>query len=235
MSRVLGIVPARAGSKRIVRKNLSLLGGKPLVAWAIEVGLASPSIDCLVLSSDDPEAQTIARGYPDCVVVPRPPELASDTARPVEYVEHVLQNVERPDARPFDVIAILQPTSPFTRPEDVEATLTLLEISGADSAVSVVKLDHAIHPLKLKVLSGDRLLPYLEEERGRMAAHELPELYVRNCAVYATRRHVVAKGEIIGSDCRAYVMPRERSLDINDPLDLEFAEFLLARRRGVSS
>ena len=132
-------------------------------------------------------------------------------------------------------VVIVQPSSPLTLAEDIDATVDLLAASGADTAVSVVKLDHAVHPLKMKVLEGDRLLPYLEEERGRMAAHELPMIYVRNCSVYATRRRVIDGGGVIGDDCRAYVMPRERSLDINEELDLEFAEFLLSRRGALTS
>ncbi len=125
---------------------------------------------------------------------------------------------------------ILQATSPFTLPEDIDATIELLLSSGADTAVSVMKVDHAVHPVKLKTMSGDRLLSYWEEERGRMAASELPEVFVRNCSVYATRRAVIESGRIIGDDCRGYVMPRERSLDINEALDLEFAQFLLSRQ-----
>ena len=129
----------------------------------------------------------------------------------------------------FDVVVILQATSPFTLPEDIDGTIDLLLSSGADTAVSVMRVDHAVHPVKLKTMSGDRLLPYLEEERGRMAAADLPEVFVRNCSVYATRRAVIESGRIIGDDCRGYMMPRERSLDINEPFDLELAEFLLSR------
>ncbi len=145
-------------------------------------------------------------------------------------MRHALNALEGDGEPLFDTIVIVQPSSPFTLSRDVDATIELLETTGADSAVSVMALDHAIHPAKLKVLEGDRLHPYLEEERGRMAAHELPSLYVRNCSVYASRRAIIEAGQIIGADCRGYVMPRERSLDINEPLDLEFAEFLLGRR-----
>jgi CMP-N,N'-diacetyllegionaminic acid synthase len=219
---ILGIVPARAGSKRVPRKNVRLLGGKPLVSWVLEAGLAARSLDRLVVSSDDDEVLGLAHAH-GVEGIRRPAELATDTAPAIDYVRHVL------GTHPADVIVILQPSSPLTLPADIDATVDLLQATGADSAVSVVKLDHAIHPVKLKVLDGDRLLPFLEEERGRMAAHELPSVYVRNCAVYATRRSVVQGGQIIGADCRAYVMPRERSIDINDELDLSFAEFLVAR------
>ncbi len=124
---------------------------------------------------------------------------------------------------------IIQPSSPFTTAADIDATIDLLEASGADSAVSVMEVNHDLHPLKFKTMQGDLLLPYFESEAGRMAAHELPRVYVRNCSVYASRRATLDGGQIIGDDCRGYVMPRERSLDINDSLDLSFAEFLLSQ------
>ena len=96
--------------------------------------------------------------------------------------------------------------------------------------MSVMELSHDLHPLKFKTMQGDRLSPYIEAETGRMAAHELPRVYVRNCSVYATRRETIDAGQIIGDDCRGYVMPRERSLDINDSLDFSFAEFLLSQK-----
>jgi CMP-N,N'-diacetyllegionaminic acid synthase len=100
--------------------------------------------------------------------------------------------------------------------------------------VSVVEVEHAVHPAKFKVMQDDRLLPYLEEERGRMASHELPRVYVRNCSVYATRRTVIDCGQVIGADCRGYLMPRERSLDINDEMDFALAEFMLTRLQSTA-
>lgn len=230
---ILGIIPARAGSKRLPRKNVLPLAGKPLVCWVIEAARAARSLDRLVVSSDDPEVLSLARGYDPSIPLQRPTELATDTAPAIDYVEHALGYLEQRGEGPFSVVVIMQPSSPLTRPEDIDSTVQLLMRTGADTAVSVVQLDHAIHPVKLKIMEGDKLLPYLEEERGRMAAHELPVLYVRNCAVYVTRRHVIDTGQIIGPDCRGYVMPRERSIDINDELDYRFAEFLVERRRVV--
>lgn len=225
--KVLGIVPARAGSKRLPRKNVLPLGDKPLVAWVIEAGLRARSLSRLVVSSDDDEVLRIAEGYGHSLPLRRPPELATDISPAIDYVRHALQTLEGSGEGPFDAVAILQPSSPLTQSDDIDATVALLAASGAPSAVSVMKLDHAIHPYKLKVLQGDRLLPFIEEEDGRMAAHELPELYVRNCAVYAARRETIERGTIVAEDCRAHVMPRERSIDINDRLDYELAKLLL--------
>jgi CMP-N-acetylneuraminic acid synthetase len=161
----------------------------------------------------------------------RPEAISGDEALAIDYVRHALGELEAQGEAPFEAVAIVQPSSPFTTEKDIDGTVDVLARSpGADSAVTVMELEHAIHPVKLKRLEGDRLVPYLEEERGRMAAHELPKLYVRNCSVYATRRACLdKKGSVIGDDSRALVMPRERSLDINDELDWAFAEFLASR------
>jgi len=201
------------------------------VAWAIEAASGARTLDLTIVTSDDERVLAVAREYESVMALRRPRELATDTAPAIGYVRHALRSLER-GRRLFGIIVIVPPTCPLTLPSDVDGTVELLQTSGADSAVSVVKLDHAIHPAKLKRMIGDRLVPYLEDECGRMAADELPTLYVRNCAVYATRREVVDSGKIIGSDCRGYVMPRERSIDINDPIDFDFADFLMSRERA---
>jgi len=232
--RILGIIPARGGSKRVVEKNLRLLAGKPLVAWAIEAACQADRIDRLVVSSDDERILEIARGYDPRLPLRRPADLATDTAPAIDYVRHAIEELERASQTVFDAVVIVQPSSPFTLPVDIDATIDLLDSSGADTAVSVVEVEHALHPAKFKVLNGDRLAPYFEEERGRMAANELPRVYVRNCSVYATRRGTIERGQIIGDDCRGYLMPRERSLDINDEQDLAFAEWLFERQSAKS-
>ncbi|MEX2113437.1 MAG: acylneuraminate cytidylyltransferase family protein [Pirellulales bacterium] len=225
----LGIIPARGGSKRLPRKNLLPLAGKPLVAWSIEAALHARLLSRVVVSSENAEVLAIAKDYDPRLPLPRPVELAGDKSLAIEFVKHALSTLEARGEGPFEAIVIVQPSSPLTLPEDIDATVELLAASGAESAVSVMQLDHAIHPVKLKILEGDRLLPYLEDERGRMADHELPTIYVRSGSVYATRREVIERGRILGDDCRGYVMPRERAIDINVLLDFQFAEFLLTR------
>ncbi len=224
MNRVLGIIPARAGSKRLPRKNVQPLSGKPLVGWAIEAALGAKRLDRMLVSSDDSEVLEIAQSYGEGLGLVRPGELAEDCSPAIDYVRHALAEV--PDGDSFGMVVIIQPSSPLVTAGDIDATIQLLLDSGADSSVSVMKVDHAIHPIKLKRMQGDRLVGYFEEENNKMAAHELPELYVRNCAVYASKRSVIESGRIIGDDCRGYLMPRERSIDINDRIDYDFACFL---------
>lgn len=223
--RILTIIPARAGSKRVPGKNKKKLAGKELVRYAIEATLESQLSNMIVVSTDDEDISRIASGYSTIKCLKRPEEISGDRATAITYVQHALKEIREE----FDFVAIVQPTSPFTLGSDIDNTIKLLLDSDADSSVSVMKLDHAIHPLKLKVKEGDELLPFLEEEKGRMAAHELSELYARNGSVYVSTMDTIQKNQIIGDICLGYEMPRERSLDINDPLDFEFAEFIINR------
>ncbi len=228
--RVLGIIPARGGSKRVPRKNVRLLGGKPLVAWSIEACRASRLLTHTVVSTDDEEVLEIAGRYDGGLGLRRPSALATDTALAIDFVRHALTTLESAGEPRYEAVVIVQPSSPLTTTADIDGTIELLLSSKAESAASVMEVDHALHPLKLKRLVGDRLVPYLEEERGRMAQHELPRLFVRNCSVYASLRRVHDGGKILSDDCRGYVMPRERSVDINDELDWKFTQFLTSQR-----
>mgnify|MGYP002623923734 CR=1 FL=1 len=229
----LGIIPARGGSKRIPGKNKKLFCGKPLITYIIEAALKSKLLDTIVVNSDDEDILEIAAQYENIIPIKRPAEISGDKAKAITYVNQTLEVMES-SGKTYDAIVILQPTSPLTLAEDIDGTIQLLLDTGADSAVSVVQLDHAIHPIKMKTMQGNKLLPFWEEERGRRAAHELPVIYVRNCSVYAsTLQTIREQQDTIGKDCRGYVMPSERSVDINEPVDFEFAEFLFKKQKNV--
>jgi CMP-N-acetylneuraminic acid synthetase len=224
----LGLIPARGGSQRVKGKNLALLGDKTLVRRALETALAAECFSTVALSSEDPAILVEAEGL-DVAVVRRPDELASDTALTYDAVLHALELLEREAGAPFEAVAVVQCTSPFTAPEDLAGCVSLLERSGAPSAVSVAAVDKAIHPLKLKRLEGDRLLPFLEDDAMR-PSHDLPQLWIRNGSIYVSKRDVIASGQLVAQDVRGYPMPPERSFDIDTTLDLEFAQFLFERK-----
>jgi CMP-N,N'-diacetyllegionaminic acid synthase len=228
--RVLAVVPARGGSKRVKRKNLQLLGGVPLVVLAAEDGRQAACVSRLVVSSEDSEILDAVRAVDPDMALERPVSLASDTSPVIDSVRHALEVLENGGDERYDAVVVLHPTSPLRHSADIDHTVELMVASGASSAVSVVRVNHMIHPLKLKVMDGDLLVPFLEDEAGRRMAHELPDVYVRNCAVYAATRGLVDGGELIGDDCVGYVMPAERSVDINDETDLELARLLWSRR-----
>ena len=223
--RVLGLVPARGGSSRVPGKNRARLGGETLVRRALETALEAGCFDPVVLSSDDDEILAEAGGL-DVVALRRPAELATDTALARDVALHALRELDDP-RRPFDAVAIVQCTSPFTAAEDVAGAVGLLERTGAECVVTVGRAAAAHHPLKLKRLQGDRLLPFVEDDR-LAPSHELPPLWLRNGSVYAFRRDVVERG-LEADDVRGYEMPAERSFDIDTAQDLAFAEFLIGR------
>lgn len=228
--RTLGVITARGGSKRIPRKNIRSFAGKPLVGWIIEAAMRASLIDRLVVSSDDDEILKYSGTFRPDLPLKRPAELASDSAPSVGSVQHALSAIEGKCEEPFDIAVILQPTNPLTTPDDIDGTIELLMTSSADSAVSIVSVRH-LHPLKLKVLDEHlRLYPYFEDDRGQMRYQDLPKVYFRNGAVYASRRYVIDAGHEIGTDCRGYIVPPERSIDIDDELDWEMAEVIAQKR-----
>lgn len=232
-SKVLAIIPARGGSKRIPNKNKKKLGGKEMIRYAIDAALNSKLLTSIVISSDDEEILDISKTYAEIIPIVRPNDISGDKASAITYVQQAIEYLKDNFARSYDIVVIIQPSSPFTLGCDIDETISLLlDSDDADSSVSVMRLDHAIHPVKLKTLVNNELIPYLEEEKGRMADYDLPELYVRNGSVYVSKIENIKKNKIIGDKCLGYVMPRERSLDINDPIDFDFAEFLIQRQNG---
>jgi CMP-N,N'-diacetyllegionaminic acid synthase len=221
--RTLGLVPARGGSRRVPGKNLAELGGRSLVRRALGTALASGVLDALALSSDSDDVLAEADGL-DVLAVLRPPELATDRALAYDVARHAFEAA----GGDFDALALIQCTTPFTEPADIAGAVELLERTGAPSVVTVARIDDTVHPLKLKLLEGNRLVPYLRDD-ALTPSHELPELWSRNGAVYASRRAVLEGGRLVAEDALGYPMPQERSLDVNTPLDLEFARFLLER------
>jgi len=230
---ILGIIPAREGSKRVPQKNFRPFAGTTLTDLAIQQALGSKLLTHIALSSDAEQVLKIGQKYAQISCLHRPTEISGDDAPAIEYVRHALAALELKHGLRFEIVVILQPSSPLRNAEDIDATIQLLlDNLNADSAVSVVKLDHMVHPLKLKTLESNVLKPFLEEEAGRFAAQDLPEVYVRNCAVYATwRRDLENRPDVIGQRSLAYLMPSERSVDINEWMDFEFGEYISLKKK----
>lgn len=232
MTRILAIIPARAGSKRVPDKNIRPFAGSSLTQIAMDQALQSKLITDIVLSSDSDQILNLATATTRVVPIKRPAEFAGDVSPAIDYVRHALQVMENAN-NPFQLVVILQPSSPLRTALDIDNTIDLLwQHPEADSAVSVVPVAHMIHPLKLKVMQGKWLHPFLEDEDGRFSADKLPRVFVRNCAVYATwRRGLEVRPNVIGNKSLGYIMSPETSVDINEFIDFEFAEFLMNKLR----
>ena len=232
---VLTIIPARAGSERAPGKNWRLLGGRPLVRYAMDAVARSSYGQDVIVTSDTDEVLRHVADYPTFTALRRPAEISHATSLAIEYVRHALGFARARGGKQYDAVAIIQVTSPFTLPEDIDATVALLADASADSAASVMQIPHDLNPLKLKTMAAGAFLePYFEAEAGRMAAHEVPRVYVRNGSVYVSRLATIQTGLIIGKACRGHLMPRERSVDINDEIDWKLAELMLPDERATT-
>jgi CMP-N-acetylneuraminic acid synthetase len=238
---VLGLIPARGGSKGIPNKNLAPLCGRPLLAYTADAVKRSTRLTRAVVSTDDTAVAEAARGLGLDVPFARPRELAADDTVMLPVVEHALQAMRAGGFRP-DAVVILQPTSPMRRAEHIDAALALLESSGAESVVSVVEVPHQFNPVSVMRLDGERLRPFLDRASTASGTGTLkdivtrrqdkPRVLARNGpAVLAMRASTIDSGSLYGDDCRPFVMTAEDSLDIDTPWDLALAECILGRRR----
>jgi CMP-N,N'-diacetyllegionaminic acid synthase len=227
---VLGVVPARGGSKGIPRKNLAMVAGRPLLAYTADAARRSQRLTRVIVSTEDDTIADAARALGLEVPFRRPVELAIDEAPMLPVLQHAAREMARA-AFPADIVVLLQPTSPLRRAEHIDRAVDLLESTGADSVVSVVEVPHQFSPVSVMRLDGDRLRPYLD---GPLVTRrqEKPGVYARNGpAVLAVRTCVLERGSLYGEDCRPMVMSASESVDIDGPEDLALAEWLLSQAR----
>ena len=224
--KVLAIIPARGGSKGVPKKNIKTLGNKPLIHYSIEAANQSHCVTDFVVSTDCEEILAISQ-QAGAKVIRRPNKLATDHAPVVAAVDHVLDILESARSK-YDIITLLQPTSPFRTAIDIDNALTALINSDADTIISVYKVDDA-HPSRMYTESEGQLIPY---NRGNNAAlrQQLPDVFHRNGAIYATRRNAFkAHQSLMSGKIIPYQMPLEQSVNIDNPLDFLLAEVLLER------
>lgn len=233
--RVLGIIPARGGSKGIPRKNIIPLAGKPLIAWSIEAARQS-CLERVVLSSDDAEIIAVARETGG-VEVPfvRPPELATDTAAGIDVVLHAVEWLQHHEGYHPDAVMLLQPTSPLRRAEHINAAVAQFVAQGADSLVSVVAAPHSMIPESLMRLNAAGWLePVVPFDERRLSRQQKPRYYARNgAAIYLVQTALLLERRTLyGERLAAYTMRREDSIDIDDAFDVQLCEWLLTQRRA---
>jgi len=218
----LAIILARGGSKRLPRKNVLDLAGKPLIAWSIEAGLRSEYIDKVVVSSDDDEILEISKNI-GAEIIKRPEEFASDNATSFDGIKHVIDNIEN-----YDYVILLQPTSPLRNTKHIDRAIELLETKNAEAIISVCEMDHS--PLWSNTLDDDlSMVGFLKDEVLNKRGQELEKYYRINGAIYICERRIFLKEKsfFIKNDIFAYKMSREASIDIDERIDLKIAETLI--------
>jgi CMP-N,N'-diacetyllegionaminic acid synthase len=213
----------------VPRKNVRMVCGKPLIAYTIETALAARQLfHRIIVSTDDSEIAAISKDYGAEVPFMRPAELAGDNVPTVPVLQHAVRFIEQQDGVHLDWVCLLQPTEPSRTVEDLEQGLQLAFAGDCDSVISVTQV-FAVHPILMKRIENNRLLPFcIEEKEGTRRQDYQPPAYMRNGAIYLTRRDVlIEKNSIWGDIIRPYVMPPERSVSIDTELDLKMVETLM--------
>lgn len=230
--RILGVIPARGGSKGVPGKNIRPILGKPLIAYTIETALKSEMVTDVVVTTDSEEIQKIALEFGALCPFLRPDELATDTALAVPTIQHAVGEMEARKDVKYDYIIMLQPTSPLKTAEDLDGALNKLMNEKADGIISVVDVDNN-HPMKMKKFLGDdarsgQLVDYEKPPYENCPRQHLPPVYIVNGAFYATKRDVFMNDNTFqGEHCIGYIMSPERSVNIDTPFDFLLAEHTL--------
>ena len=233
--KILAIIPARGGSKGVVRKNLRPLGGKPLLAWTAAAARGSEYLDRTILSSEDDEIIALAGELGLDVPFKRPEALARDDTPGIAPVLHALELLKTEN---YDYVVLLQPTSPLRQAADIDAAISRCIDGAAPACVSVCETPHP--PWWMFGLDAkNRLVPVLDAAAIPARRQDAPRTYQLNGAVYVaqtawlTRQDAAGQPGFIGPETLASIMPYERSLDIDTETDLELAEILL--RQSIKS
>lgn len=228
---VLGLIPARGGSKGLKRKNLAPLACRPLIAHTIAAALASRAITRVVVSTDDPGIAEAARAAGAEVPFLRPAELAADATPALPVIRHAIEWLDRA-GWPAAAVAYLQPTSPLRRAEHIDAAVDLLFSEQADSVVSVVEVPHNFNPVSVLRLENGLLRPFLETGADPLRRQDKPKVLARNgpAVLVAARATILDLGVLYGPRTLPLIMTPQDSADVDDAFDLELCEWLLARR-----
>jgi len=234
--RVLALIPARGGSVTLPRKNVLPFCGRPLIAYSIEAARsaaeAGAPIDRIIVSTDDAEIAGISSDWGAEVPFMRPPELAHPDTPSLPVVQHALTFAEGEQGVAYDWILLLQPTSPLRTGDDILRAVEIAQEPETTAVISVTSANN-YHPAKLKLIEGGVLKPYVGDTLISQRRQDFGfDVYKTNGAIYLARRDVLMEQDSFFGSCpRPLVMPPERSIDIDTPLDFEISEILYGKIR----
>jgi N-acylneuraminate cytidylyltransferase/CMP-N,N'-diacetyllegionaminic acid synthase len=226
---IVALIPARGGSEGLPGKNTKLLCGKPLIGWTIEHAIKSKYLDDILVSTDCEKIADISKKYGANVPFLRPKELATDDAKAIDVIIHAIDYLKG-QGRLYDLVMYLQPTSPLREPEDIDCAIESLFSSNAQVVVGVCETEYPSYAMN--TLPPDRCMKhFLKPELINKNRQDIPIDYRINGAIYlAYSNYLKLQRTMFGEETYAYIMPRERSVDIDTELDFKFAEFILKSR-----
>jgi CMP-N-acetylneuraminic acid synthetase len=230
--KVLGLIPARGGSKGIPHKNIRHLHGKPLIAYTAEAAHQARRLSRLILSTDDEQIAEVGRHCGLDAPFIRPIELAEDDTPMLSVVQHAVRWMENRNEH-FDAVCLLQPTNPLRRPEDIDACIELLEASDAQSVVTILPVPSEYNPHWVYFQQKDGSLRLSTGEMNPISRRQaLPQAFHREGSVYVTRREaVIEQNSLYGERVIGYLLEPERTVNIDNPEDWQRAEALLSGER----
>jgi CMP-N,N'-diacetyllegionaminic acid synthase len=230
---IIALIPARGGSKGILRKNIKLFSGKPLIAYTIEEVKRSKYVDRIFVSTEDEEIAKISNAY-NAEVIKRPVEYAQDSSNSSEVIKHALSWLEKEERYSPEIILFLQPTSPLRTTDDINKALELYLNNECESVVSVYKSQESPYwNLTIKNQFIEPLFGW-EHFKGKRR-QDLPITYSLNGAIYITStKKYLENGSFFNEKTLPYIMPMERSIDIDNDSDFEFAETIMRKRNEGS-
>jgi len=234
---ILGLIPARGGSKGLPRKNIRPLYGKPLIAWTIEQARASRYLDAVVVTTDDAEIADIARRFGADVPFMRPAALASDTATSMDVMRHALDHFAAKDVR-YDYLVLLEPTSPLRETSDIDTCITILiGREDAEAIVSIAKLESAHPDFNVVLDSKSSFIRNLfgNADFASIRRQDLRDVFFFDGTLYCSRVDaLLAKGTFYHDATLGYPVPKWKSIEIDDLSDFLCAETLVkARQEGI--
>lgn len=231
MDKPLCIIPARGGSKRFPRKNIALLAGKPLISYAIESALQSERFEEVFVSTEDEEIAEIASRFGGSNPGKRPHSLATDKASMVDVCLHVIETFEKKGLL-YETVCVLSATCPLLKPKDICEALDLFDKAGAPFLLSITDFDHP--PFWALKKEGEVLIPFWGK-KYLVKTQELPRVYRPNGAICLARIPELKQyRSFYGTGVIGYYMHRYQSVDIDERIDLEFAEYLMQARTKKS-
>lgn len=230
--RNIAIIPARSGSKGLKDKNIKLLNGKPLIAYTIEAAQKTNLFAEIFVSTDSENYANIAREWGASVPFLRSEELSSDTTSSWDVVKNALQNYKK-IGKEFNTIALLQPTSPLRKSDDIMNGYDQMKRKNANAVIAVCEVDHS--PLWSKILPKDASLQhFLNQDLVMMPRQSLPTYYRINGALYIVKtKYLMLMENIYKDKCYAIIMPKENSIDIDDEMDFKIAEAFMKSNDGT--
>ncbi|BBB91706.1 MAG TPA: acylneuraminate cytidylyltransferase family protein [Methylomusa anaerophila] len=222
---ILAVIPARGGSKGVPRKNIRMLAGKPLIAWTIAEALQSKYIDRLILSSEDEEIIEVAKQYGCEVPFQRPKEFAADDTPGIEPILHAVQAL----SKPYDYVLVLQPTSPLRTVGDIDGCIKHCFSHEASCCVSICEAKESPYWM-FQLNETSTMSPLIRSNRQYMRRQDLPKTYLLNGALYlADVKQLIQTRSFVTDNTIGYIMPAERSVDIDNERDFQLcAEQLMA-------